>query len=226
MPIKAIIIDDERLARNELKKLLEQYPDISIIDEASNVDEAVEKIDLSRPDLIFLDIEMPDMTGVELLKILHNKPLVVFTTAYDKYALTGYDLGVIDYLLKPFSFERFVIAVQKCFYNLKSDRLIKSDSGELPYLLIKVDKDIKRFDINSIYYFKSFGNYTKLFLQNREILCSEPLSKIEIKVSDHNFIRVHRSYIISKSKITNILSNAVCLDNYSVPLGNRYKLNL
>ncbi|MEM0543885.1 hypothetical protein CHU92_01640 [Flavobacterium cyanobacteriorum] len=226
MSFKCIVVDDEKPSREILKKFIDNIPSLKLVAECYNAIQVIEITSKESIDIIFLDIEMPDMTGVELLKILHNKPLVVFTTAYDKYALTGYDLGVIDYLLKPFSFERFVIAVQKCFYNLKSDRLIKSDSGELPYLLIKVDKDIKRFDINSIYYFKSFGNYTKLFLQNREILCSEPLSKIEIKVSDHNFIRVHRSYIISKSKITNILSNAVCLDNYSVPLGNRYKLNL
>lgn len=226
MSFKCIVVDDEKPSREILKKFIDNIPSLKLVAECYNAIQVIEITSKESIDIIFLDIEMPDMTGVELLKILHNKPLVVFTTAYDKYALTGYDLGVIDYLLKPFSFERFVIAVQKCFYNLKSDRLIKSDSGELPSLLIKVDKDIKRFDINSIYYFKSFGNYTKLFLQNREILCSEPLSKIEIKVSDHNFIRVHRSYIISKSKITNILSNAVCLDNYSVPLGNRYKLNL
>ena len=226
MSFKCIVVDDEKPSREILKKFIDNIPSLKLVAECYNAIQVIEITSKESIDIIFLDIEMPDMTGVELLKILQNKPLVVFTTAYDKYALTGYDLGVIDYLLKPFSFERFVIAVQKCFYNLKSDRLIKSDSGELPYLLIKVDKDIKRFDINSIYYFKSFGNYTKLFLQNREILCSEPLSKIEIKVSDHNFIRVHRSYIISKSKITNILSNAVCLDNYSVPLGNRYKLNL
>lgn len=226
MSFKCIVVDDEKPSREILKKFIDNIPSLKLVAECYNAIQVIEITSKESIDIIFLDIEMPEMTGVELLKILHNKPLVVFTTAYDKYALTGYDLGVIDYLLKPFSFERFVIAVQKCFYNLKSDRLIKSDSGELPYLLIKVDKDIKRFDINSIYYFKSFGNYTKLFLQNREILCSEPLSKIEIKVSDHNFIRVHRSYIISKSKITNILSNAVCLDNYSVPLGNRYKLNL
>mgnify|MGYP006205286385 FL=1 len=226
MSFKCIVVDDENPSREILKKFIDNIPSLKLVAECYNAIQVIEITSKESIDIIFLDIEMPDMTGVELLKILQNKPLVVFTTAYDKYALTGYDLGVIDYLLKPFSFERFVIAVQKCFYNLKSDRLIKSDSGELPYLLIKVDKDIKRFDINSIYYFKSFGNYTKLFLQNREILCSEPLSKIEIKVSDHNFIRVHRSYIISKSKITNILSNAVCLDNYSVPLGNRYKLNL
>ena len=226
MSFKCIVVDDEKPSREILKKFIDNIPSLKLVAECYNAIQVIEITSKESIDIIFLDIEMPDMTGVELLKILHNKPLVVFTTAYDKYALTGYDLGVIDYLLKPFSFERFVIAVQKCFYNLKSDRLIKSDSGELPYLLIKVDKDIKRFDINSIYYFKSFGNYTKLFLQNREILCSEPLSKIEIKVSDHNFIRVHRSYIISKSKITNILSNAVSLDNYSVPLGNRYNLNL
>ena len=221
-----IIIEDEKPAARLLQRKIEKLG-LQVNTMLHSVEEAIIWFQKNQhPDLIFLDIQLSDGLSFEIFEQIDIKSAVIFTTAYDKYALTGYDLGVIDYLLKPFSFERFVIAVQKCFYNLKSDRLIKSDSGELPYLLIKVDKDIKRFDINSIYYFKSFGNYTKLFLQNREILCSEPLSKIEIKVSDHNFIRVHRSYIISKSKITNILSNAVCLDNYSVPLGNRYKLNL
>ncbi len=99
MPIKAIIIDDERLARNELKKLLEQYPDITIIDETSNVDEAIEKIDLSRPDLIFLDIQMPGKTGFDLLAEIEKSPRVIFTTAYDEFALKAFEVNALDYLL-------------------------------------------------------------------------------------------------------------------------------
>ena len=113
MPIKAIIIDDERLARNELKKLLEQYPDISIIDEASNVDEAVEKIDLSRPDLIFLDIQMPGKTGFDLLAEIEKSPRVIFTTAYDEFALKAFEVNALDYLLKPIDPKRLADAIQK-----------------------------------------------------------------------------------------------------------------
>jgi|LakMenEpi03Aug12_release.lakeMendotaPanAssembly.Ray.scaffolds.fasta_scaffold11266_6 DNA-binding LytR/AlgR family response regulator len=226
MSFKCIVVDDEKPAREILKKFIDKIPNIKLVAECYNSIQAIEIAFQESVDIIFLDIEMPGMNGIELLKILHNKPAVVFTTAFDKYALTGFDLGVVDYLLKPFSFERFVIAVQKCFYHLKSVNLVEQNAEVSSYLFIKVGKEIKRFDINSIYFFKSFGNYTKLYLQNREILCSESLTKIENKVSDYNFIRVHRSYLISKSKITKILSNAICLDNYSVPLGNRYKLNL
>ena len=113
MPIKAIIVDDERLARNELKKLLEQYPDIQIIDEASNVDEAVEKIDLSRPDLIFLDIQMPGKTGFDLLAEIEKSPRVIFTTAYDEFALKAFEVNALDYLLKPIDPKRLTDAIQK-----------------------------------------------------------------------------------------------------------------
>ena len=113
MPIKAIIIDDERLARNELKKLLAEHPDILIIDEASNVDEGVEKIDLSRPDLIFLDIQMPGKTGFDLLAELEKAPKVIFTTAYDEFALKAFEVNALDYLLKPVSYDRFKKSVER-----------------------------------------------------------------------------------------------------------------
>ena len=114
MAIKAIIIDDERLARNELKKLLLDHADIEVLDEASNVDEGIEKIEQHNPDLIFLDIQMPDITGIEFYKTLPNKPMVVFTTAYKDFAVEGFNADAVDYLLKPFSKERFDNAIKKC----------------------------------------------------------------------------------------------------------------
>ena len=113
MPIKAMIIDDERLARNELKKLLEQHPEIQIIDEASNVDEGVEKIDLAHPELIFLDIQMPGKTGFDLLSELEKSPKVIFTTAYDEFALKAFEVNALDYLLKPIDPKRLADAIQK-----------------------------------------------------------------------------------------------------------------
>ena len=113
MPIKAIIIDDERLARNELKKLLLQHPEISIIDEASSVEEGIEKIDLSHPDLIFLDIQMPGKTGFDLLAELEKAPRVIFTTAYDEFALKAFEVNALDYLLKPIDPQRLADAIQK-----------------------------------------------------------------------------------------------------------------
>lgn len=226
MAFKCIVVDDEKPSREIVKKFITSLPNLQLVAECYTVMQVIEFTSLESVDIIFLDIEMPGMSGVEFLKIMQNKPAVVFTTAFEKYAITGFDLGVVDYLLKPFSFERFIIAVQKCFFYLKSDQFVKTNTDQFKDIHLKVDKDIKRFDVDSIYYFKSFGNYTRVFLQNRQILCSETLSEIEKKVKDNNFIRVHRSYLVSKSKITKTLHNAVCLENYSVPLGNKYKLNL
>ncbi|NDD15811.1 MAG: response regulator, partial [Chitinophagia bacterium] len=122
MPIKAIIIDDERLARNELKKLLEQHPEIEIIDEAINVDEGVEKIDLAHPDLIFLDIQMPGKTGFDLLSELEKSPKVIFTTAYDEFALKAFEVNALDYLLKPIDPKRLADAIQKLQAEIELER--------------------------------------------------------------------------------------------------------
>jgi len=128
MPIKAIIIDDERLARIELKKLLQDFSDILVIDEAANVDEGVEKIELQNPDLIFLDIQMPGLTGLQFIKSFPQKCMYIFTTAYEKYALEGYHLNVVDYLLKPVSLDRFV---QACTKALELSQL-KNKSSVIP----------------------------------------------------------------------------------------------
>ena len=122
--IKAIIVDDERLARNELKKLLEQHPEIEVVDEASNVDEGVEKIDIARPDLIFLDIQMPGKTGFDLLAELEKAPRVIFTTAYDEFALKAFEVNALDYLLKPIDPLRLADAIQK----LQSEMLLEQAS--------------------------------------------------------------------------------------------------
>src|SRR3954469_1115048 len=121
MPIKAIIIDDERLARNELKKLLHDHSDIHVIDEAANVDEGVEKIELQNPDLIFLDIQMPGKTGFDLLAELERAPHVIFTTAYDEYALKAFDVNALDYLLKPIEPRRLADAIQKLQYEISKE---------------------------------------------------------------------------------------------------------
>src|SRR3954470_2653116 len=123
MPVKAIIVDDERLARNELKKLLQEHSDIQVIDEASNADEGIEKIELQNPDLIFLDIQMPGKTGFDLLSELEKSPRVIFTTAYDEYALKAFEVNALDYLLKPVEPKRLADAVHKLQYEMSKDQI-------------------------------------------------------------------------------------------------------
>jgi len=214
MPIKAIIIDDERLARNELKKLLEQHPDITIIDEASNVDEAIEKIDLSRPDLIFLDIQMPGKTGFDLLAEIEKSPRVIFTTAYDEFALKAFEVNALDYLLKPIDPKRLADAIQK----LQSEIALEQASllGVSRGPLIEVDQvfvkdgercwfvklaDIRLFEsvgnLADIRLFESVGNYAKVYFSTNKPLILKSLNALEERLDDRVFFRANRKHIIN-----------------------------
>ena len=202
MPIKAIIIDDERLARNELKKLLEQHPDINIIDEASNVDEAVEKIDLSRPDLIFLDIQMPGKTGFDLLSEIEKSPRVIFTTAYDEFALKAFEVNALDYLLKPIDPKRLADAIQKLQTEiaLEQSSLLGVSRGPLTELDQVFVKDGERcwfVKLADIRLFESVGNYAKVYFSTNKPLILKSLNALEERLDDRVFFRANRKHIIN-----------------------------
>ena len=202
MPIKAIIIDDERLARNELKKLLEQHPDINIIDEASNVDEAVEKIDLSRPDLIFLDIQMPGKTGFDLLAEIEKSPRVIFTTAYDEFALKAFEVNALDYLLKPIDPKRLADAIQKLQSEIALEQasLLGVSRGPLTELDQVFVKDGERcwfVKLADIRLFESVGNYAKVYFSTNKPLILKSLNALEERLDDHVFFRANRKHIIN-----------------------------
>ena len=202
MPIKAIIIDDERLARNELKKLLEQHPDINIIDEASNVDEAVEKIDLSRPDLIFLDIQMPGKTGFDLLSEIEKSPRVIFTTAYDEFALKAFEVNALDYLLKPIDPKRLADAIQKLQTEiaLEQSSLLGVSRGPLTEVDQVFVKDGERcwfVKLADIRLFESVGNYAKVYFSTNKPLILKSLNALEERLDDRVFFRANRKHIIN-----------------------------
>jgi two-component system LytT family response regulator len=202
MPIKAIIIDDERLARNELKKLLEQHPDVNIIDEASNVDEAVEKIDLSRPDLIFLDIQMPGKTGFDLLAEIEKSPRVIFTTAYDEFALKAFEVNALDYLLKPIDPKRLADAIQKLQSEIALEQasLLGVSRGPLTELDQVFVKDGERcwfVKLADIRLFESVGNYAKVYFSTNKPLILKSLNALEERLDDRVFFRANRKHIIN-----------------------------
>ena len=202
MPIKAIIIDDERLARNELKKLLEQHPDINIIDEASTVDEAIEKIDLSRPDLIFLDIQMPGKTGFDLLSEIEKSPRVIFTTAYDEFALKAFEVNALDYLLKPIDPKRLADAIQKLQTEiaLEQSSLLGVSRGPLTELDQVFVKDGERcwfVKLADIRLFESVGNYAKVYFSTNKPLILKSLNALEERLDDRVFFRANRKHIIN-----------------------------
>jgi two-component system LytT family response regulator len=202
MPIKAIIIDDERLARNELKKLLQQHSDISIIDEASGVDEGIEKIDLSHPDLIFLDIQMPGKTGFDLLAELEKAPRVIFTTAYDEFALKAFEVNALDYLLKPIDPQRLADAIQKLQTEIALEQasLLGVNRGPLTESDQVFVKDGERcwfVKLADIRLFESVGNYAKVYFDKNKPLILKSLNALEDRLDERVFFRANRKHIIN-----------------------------
>jgi two-component system LytT family response regulator len=202
MPIKAIIIDDERLARNELKKLLEQHPEIQIIDEASNVDEGVEKIDLARPELIFLDIQMPGKTGFDLLSELEKSPKVIFTTAYDEFALKAFEVNALDYLLKPIDPKRLADAIQKLQAEIELERASLSGNtrgplSESDQVFVKDGEKCWFVKLEEIRLFESVGNYAKVYFSTNKPLILKSLNALEDRLDEHVFFRANRKHIIN-----------------------------
>jgi len=202
MPIKAIIIDDERLARNELKKLLLQHTEISIIDEASGVDEGIEKIDITHPDLIFLDIQMPGKTGFDLLAELEKAPRVIFTTAYDEFALKAFEVNALDYLLKPIDPQRLADAIQKLQTEIALEQasLMGVNRGPLTESDQVFVKDGERcwfVKLADIRLFESVGNYAKVYFDTNKPLILKSLNALEDRLDERVFFRANRKHIIN-----------------------------
>ncbi|MCX6288421.1 MAG: response regulator [Bacteroidetes bacterium] len=203
MPITAIIIDDERLARNELKKLLEQHTEIQIIDEASGVDEGVEKIELARPDLIFLDIQMPGKTGFDLLGELEKAPKVIFTTAFDEFALKAFEVNALDYLLKPIDPNRLSDAIQKLQTEIALEQasiLGSSTRGpltEADQVFVKDGEKCWFVKLAEIRLFESVGNYAKVYFSTHKPLILKSLNALEDRLDEHVFFRANRKHIIN-----------------------------
>ena len=202
MPIKAIIIDDERLARTELKKLLAEHPEIVIIDEASNVEEGVEKIDLARPDLIFLDIQMPGKTGFDLLAELEKAPKVIFTTAYDEFALKAFEVNALDYLLKPIDPKRLTDAIQKLQAEIQLEQASFSGNqrgplSESDQVFVKDGEKCWFVKLQDIRLFESVGNYAKVYFSTNKPLILKSLNALEDRLDDRIFFRANRKHIIN-----------------------------
>ncbi|MFY0626513.1 MAG: response regulator [Reichenbachiella sp.] len=204
--MKAIIIDDERLARKELTTLLKEHPEIQIVDEAQNADEAIEKIEEHDPHVIFLDIQMPEKTGFELLEMLDKVPLVIFTTAYDQYAIQAFDHNALDYLLKPIDSERLAEAIHKISHEIrKSDQL---KSGELlrpnDQVFVKDGEKCWFVKLEKIRLFESDGNYIKVYFDTVRPMIHKSLNALNEKLDDRSFFRASRKHIINLGWVESI----------------------
>ena len=202
MAIRAIIIDDERLARNELKKLLQSHSEIEVIEEAANVDEGIEKIELLHPDLIFLDIQMPGKNGFDLLSEVERAPRVIFTTAYDEYAIKAFEVNALDYLLKPIEPKRLGEALNKLQAEMMKDNpaLAANNRGPLTELDQVFVKDGERcwfVKLGEIRLFESVGNYAKVYFGTHKPLILKSLNALEERLDDRMFFRANRKHIIN-----------------------------
>ncbi len=203
MNITALIIDDERLARAELKKLLLEYADIEVLDEASNVDEGLEKIEQHNPDLIFLDIQMPGKTGFDLLTEIDKAPKVIFTTAYDEYAFKAFEVNAMDYLLKPIEPKRLSEAITKIREEIAREKANAQPTynrgllSENDQVFVKDGERCWFVRLGDIRYFESLGNYAKVFFGTNKPLILKSLNSLEERLDDKIFFRANRKHVIN-----------------------------
>jgi two-component system LytT family response regulator len=204
--IRTIIVDDERLARNELKKILSDFPEIEIIDEAVNVQEAVEKIEEAKPDLIFLDIQMPgNKTGFDLLDVLEYTPKVVFTTAYNEFAIKAFEFNALDYLLKPIETHRLSDAINKVKKSIEKQSQIPRDQlGVADQVFVKDGERCWFVKLGEVRLFESVGNYAKVFFGNNKPMILKSLNALEERLDPKVFFRANRKHIINLLMISKI----------------------
>lgn len=226
--MNCIAVDDEKLVLDLLVDNIRQVPFLQLKARCKNAMEATEILHQEKIDLIFLDIQMPGLNGLNFIKSLQHCPMVIFVTAYREHALEGFELDAVDYLLKPVSFERFLKACNKAseLFTLKQKQSAKQD---LPgYFFVYVEYNQVKVMVDEILYIEGMKDYVKIHIttSSRPVITKMSLKMIEEKLSDYRFVRIHKSYIVSVNKITAIKRDLVCLPNIELPLSETYKHDL
>lgn len=219
MKLTCIIVEDEPIARDILRQYISELDFLDLIAEFDNGVSAVSFLRKQEVDVLFLDINMPKLSGIDLIRSLSHPPKIVLTTAYSEYALEGYELDVIDYLLKPFSFERFLKAVNKVSKLLESEQA----SDESQPLIIKADGKTYRIDEEDILFVESLGDYVTLHTSSEKLTFNQSLKSFLEKLSPDSFIRVHKSFVVSLSKINYVEGNMISVGEKEIPIGNAFK---
>ncbi|HET7115767.1 MAG TPA: response regulator [Hanamia sp.] len=205
--LKVILIDDERLARSELKRMLQEFPDVEVIGEAANADEGIEKVETLNPDLIFLDIQMPGKTGFDMLTELEKTPHVIFVTAYDEYAIKAFDVNALDYLMKPVEPKRLADAILKVKQKDEDDLLSYNNRGVLSehdQVFVKDGERCWFVKLSDVRLFESVGNYAKVFFGTNKPLILKSLNALEERLDEKVFFRANRKHIINLRMIEKI----------------------
>jgi len=223
--LRCIIVDDEPVARKILEEFTEQVPYLEMAGKFENALKAETFLQNNKVDIMFLDIEMPKLTGLQYLKASVVQPLVILTTAFPQYALEGYELDIIDYLLKPFAFSRFLKAVQKArdFTEMKNAGLPANTAS---YIFVRSDKRIEKVELADIFYIESLGNYVSICTEHKKIIAYLTLKSIESQLPSAEFIKIHQSFIVSLSRINAIDGSQVILKNKELPISRNYRDNV
>lgn len=221
--MKCIIVDDNKMARMAMKQLVSQVKDLELVQECEDAMQAYNTINAGAIDLVFLDVEMPGISGLELIKNLGNKkPLIIFTTAKTDYAVEAFELNVIDYLIKPITAVRFLQSVEKANEALSSNKL-EVKLGEQEFVFIKDNGVLKRISVDEILYLEAMGDYVKVHTAQKFHVLHATLKSIEEKLPATKFIRVHRSYITSLNKIDFIQEGVISIGKSTIPIADTYR---
>lgn len=225
--IRCLIVDDEPIALDILENHLSRIEKIEITGRCSNATEAFNMINSQKTDLIFLDINMPGISGISFAKSINKDIKIIFTTAYREYAIEGFDLHAVDYLLKPISYGRLLDAVNN-YAQVHFQKTAENEKEENPadFIFVKIDRKMHRIDYNKILWIESLSDYLKIETTEGTRVTRETISAIEDKLPDNRFIRVHRSFIISVDKIESYSNEEIVIQNRSIPISRTYKENV
>jgi DNA-binding LytR/AlgR family response regulator len=228
--IRCLLIDDEPLALQVLSSYVQKLDYLELAGVCHNAIDALNFLQKTKVDLMLLDIQMPGLTGIDFLKSLVHKPKVIFTSAYTQYALEGYELNVVDYLVKPVSFERFVIAINKLF---QSNAFTVPPPAEEHYpgfrngfIYIKAEKKMRKVFLSDILYLESLKDFVRVQTTAKSIITYQTITYFEEKLPDDQFIRVHRSFIVSMHHIQSFTGSSIEINSFEIPIGRLYKLNV
>ncbi len=226
--IRYLIIDDEYIAHDIIQEYADLLPNLELVKSCYDALEAIEYLSNNKVDLIFLDLNLPKIKGFQFLKTLTNPPKIIVTTAYSEYAIEGYELNVSDYLLKPFSFERFLKAINKVVGS--STPVISNNErvGDAPSksIFLKSNKKYIQVSLDKIQFIEAAGNYTKVIIDEEVITVREKISDLLISLDSDNFIQVHKSFAVSKKHIKSVEGNRISIGENLIPIGKLYKMKV
>ncbi|HKJ79144.1 MAG TPA: LytTR family DNA-binding domain-containing protein [Prolixibacteraceae bacterium] len=227
MKTKCLIVDDEPLARDLMRHHLQKLENLEIVAECHNAVKALEKLQEHKIDLMFMDIQMPQISGIDFLKTLTNPPKVIVTSAYPEYAINGFELDILDFLLKPVTFERFLKAINK-FYQLRQPEAPNLPIPATPeeFVYVKENRKMLKIYLNEILYIEGLSEYVKIYTENRKMVTKASLTNLEGTLPAQEFLRIHKSYIVSLSKIEAFTSSAIDICGKELPIGRSYKSNV